>query len=104
MFRVIFAIHRKDGLSHDQFAEHWLVRHAPLVRALPGLRSYTQCLVSGSSGLLGKEADGISIVDFDSEAAYRAANDSPQMQAAHDDAATLVSLVETYLTEPHEVP
>jgi uncharacterized protein (TIGR02118 family) len=104
MFRVIYAIHRKEGLSHEQFAEHWLERHAALVRALPGLRSYAQCLVTGSSGLLAAAADGISILDFDSEADYRAADASPQMQAAHDDAATLVSLVETYLTERHDVP
>jgi uncharacterized protein (TIGR02118 family) len=104
MFRVIFAIHRKEGLSCEQFAEHWLERHARFVRALPGLRSYTQCLVSASTGLLSPQADGISILDFDSEAAYRAADASPQMQAAHDDAASLVSRVETYFTDPHEVP
>ena len=104
MFRVIFAIHRKEGLTREQFAEHWLERHAPLVRALPGVRSYTQCLVTGSAGLLATEADGISILDFDSEADYRAADASPQMQLAHDDAVTLVSLVESYFTERHEVP
>jgi len=104
VFRVVFAIHRKEGLSREQFAAHWLDRHAPLVRALPGLRSYTQCLVVGSAGLRSDEADGISILDFDSEADYCAADGSPQMQAAHDDAATLVSRVESYFTEPHAVP
>ena len=104
MFRVIFAIHRKEGLTREQFAEHWLERHAPLVRALPGVRRYTQCLVTGSAGLLAPEADGISVLDFDSELDYRAADASPQMQAAHDDAVTLVSRVEAYFTEPHEVP
>ncbi len=103
MFRVIFAIHRRPGLSREQFAEHWLERHAPLVRALPGLRAYTQCLVSGSAGLAATQADGISILDFDSEAAYRAADASIEMQSAHDDAASLVSHVETYFTEPHVV-
>ncbi len=103
MFRVIFAIHRKEGLSHEEFAKHWLERHASLVGALPGLRSYTQCLITASSGQLGPEADGISILDFDSEQDYRAADASPQMQAAHEDAASLVSAVETYFTEPHTV-
>ena len=101
---MIYAIHRKEGLSPEEFAEHWLVRHAPLVRALPGLRSYTQCLVTGSRGLFATAADGISILDFDSERDYRAADGSRQMQLAHDDAAALVSAVETYFTEPHEVP
>jgi uncharacterized protein (TIGR02118 family) len=104
VFRVVFAIHRHESLTREQFAAHWLDRHAPLVRALPGLRGYTQCLVTGSANLGAAEADGISILDFDSEADYRAADGSPQMQAAHDDAATLVSHVETYFTEPHVVP
>ena len=103
MFRVIFAIHRREELTHKQFAEYWF-RHAPLVRAFPGLRGYTQCLVSGSSGLEGSEADGISVLDFDSEADYRAADGSPEMQAAHDDAASFVSHVEAYFTDPHVVP
>ena len=103
MFRVIFAIHRRDELTHEQFAERWF-GHAPLVRAFPGLRSYAQCLVSGSSGLEGSQADGISVLDFDSEADYRAADQSPQMQAAHDDAAGFVSHVEAYFTDPHIVP
>jgi hypothetical protein len=54
--------------------------------------------------LFATAADGISILDFDSEMDYRAADGSPQMQLAHDDAAALVSAVETYFTQPHEVP
>ncbi len=103
MFRVIFAIHRAEGITHEQFASHWLECHAPLVRALPGLRSYTQCLVEGSSGLHGPAADGISILDFDSEADYDAADRSEQMQRAHEDAASFVSSVESYFTQPHAV-
>lgn len=104
MFRVIFAIHRAEGITREQFALHWLERHAPLVRALPGLRSYTQCLAKESSGLLGPGADGISILDFDTEADYQAADRSQQMQVAHEDASTFVSAVEAYFTQPHAVP
>ena len=74
------------------------------MRALPRLRAYSQCLVTGSAGITGPAADGISVLDFDSEADYRAADASLQMQAAHDDATTLVARVEAYFTEPHAVP
>lgn len=103
MFRVVFEIHRLPELTHEQFAERYH-RHGPLVRAFPGVLKYTQCLVNGSANLLGPEADSISILDFETEADYRRADASPEMQAAHDDAASFVSRVATYYVEPREVP
>lgn len=102
MFRVVFEIHRLPELTHEQFAERYR-RHGPLVRALPGVLRYTQCLVTGSANLLGSEADAISILDFDSQDDYRRADAGPEMQAAHDDAASFVSRVAAYYTDPHEV-
>lgn len=102
MFRVIFAIHRRSELSREQFADRW-VQHGPLLQGLPNLRSYTQCLVTGSERLTGPEADGISIMDFDSEQDYRLADSSAAMQAAHDDAAGFVGSVSTYYAQPRQV-
>lgn len=103
MFRVVFEIHRLPELTHDQFAERYR-QHGPLVRRLPGVLRYTQCLVTGSQNLLGPGADAISILDFDAEADYRHADSSPEMQAAHDDAASFVSRVATYFVQSREVP
>jgi uncharacterized protein (TIGR02118 family) len=103
MFRVVFEIHRLPELTHEQFAERYR-QHGPLVRQLPGVLRYTQCLVTGSENLLGPAADAISILDFDSEDDYRRADSSAEMQAAHDDAAAFVSRVATYHVEPREVP
>ena len=77
-------------MTHEEFAARYH-RHGPLVRRLPGVRRYTQCLVNGSANLLGPGADSISILDFDSQADYRRADSSAEMQAAHDDAASFVS-------------
>jgi uncharacterized protein (TIGR02118 family) len=103
MFRVIFAIYRLPELTHEQFAERYR-QHGPLPRAFPGAIRYTQCLVSRSKNLFGPEADAISILDFESEDAYRRADASAEMQAAHDDAASFVGHVAAYYTEPREVP
>lgn len=103
MFRVVFEIHRLPELTREQFAERYR-RHGRLVRALPGALGYTQCLVTGSVGLLGPEADAISIVDFDTKDDYHRADSSVEMRAAHDDAASFVSRVATYYVEPREVP
>ncbi len=102
MFRVVYAIHRHEDLTHEQFAQRW-TEHGALVARLPGLRSYTQCRVTGSDWLLAPEADGLAILEFDSEEDFRRADSSAEMQAAHDDAATLVSRVQAYYTEPRQV-
>jgi len=103
MFRVIFEIHRRPELSLEEFAEHYR-RHGPLVRALPGVLGHTQCLVARSENPLGPAADAISILDFDSERDYCLADSSPEMQVAHEDAASFVSHVVAYHVEPREVP
>jgi uncharacterized protein (TIGR02118 family) len=102
VFRVVFEIYRLPELTHEQFAERYR-RHGPLVRALPGVLRYTQCLVTCSVNLLGPEADAISILDFDSKDDYHRADASPEMQAAHGDAASFVSRVATYHVDPREV-
>jgi len=32
MVKLIFCLHRRSDLSHQQFLDHWYLRHAPLVR------------------------------------------------------------------------
>ena len=103
VFRVVFEIHGLPELTHEQFADRYR-QHGPLVRRLPGLVRYTQCLVTGSVNLLGPAADAISILDFDTKDDYHRADSSPEMQAAHDDAASFVSRVASYHVDPHEVP
>jgi uncharacterized protein (TIGR02118 family) len=103
MFRVIFEIYRHQDLTREEFAARWTEHGSSLVSRFPGLRGYTQCLVLGSERLESAEADGISILDFDSEADYRRADSSPEMQAAHDDAATLVSRTTAYFVSPEQI-
>ena len=102
MFRAVFEIHRRPELTVEEFADRYR-RHGPLVRDLPGAIGYTQCRVTGSARLLGPAADAISILDFETEADYRHADGSPEMELAHADAASFVAHVVTYYVESHAV-
>lgn len=43
MTKLISLIHRKFGLTDEQFYEYWKEKHGPLAaRVIPGLRKYTQ--------------------------------------------------------------
>jgi uncharacterized protein (TIGR02118 family) len=103
MFRVIYEIHRHQDLTREEFAARWTEHGWSLVSRLPGLRGYSQCLVLGSERRQSPEADGISILDFDSEADYQRADSSAEMEAAHDDAATLVSHTTAYFVQPEKI-
>jgi uncharacterized protein (TIGR02118 family) len=103
MFRVIYEIHRHQDLTREEFAARWTEHGSSLVSRLPGLRGYSQCLVLGSERRQSPEADGISILDFDSVADYQRADSSAEMEAAHDDAATLVSHTTAYFVQPEKI-
>ena len=38
-------LRKKDGISHQEFVDHWLNKHAALCVLLPGLRRYSVNLV-----------------------------------------------------------
>ena len=38
-------LRKKEGMSHDDFVNHWMKRHASLCVKLPGLRRYSVNLV-----------------------------------------------------------
>jgi uncharacterized protein (TIGR02118 family) len=39
--KSIALLRRKDGMSRPDFENHWINKHAPLARLLPGLLSYS---------------------------------------------------------------
>jgi len=39
---LVFAIHRVDGTTTEQYQEHWLHRHGPLAKELVPTRGYEQ--------------------------------------------------------------
>jgi uncharacterized protein (TIGR02118 family) len=61
-------LRRKDGISHQEFIDHWLQRHATLCVKLPGLRRYSINFVDRQR-FPNFDYDGFSELWFDSEEA-----------------------------------
>ena len=70
-------LRKKEGITHDEFVNHGMKKHAALCVLLPGLRRYSVNLVDRlrfpKFGY-----DGFSELWFDSEEALIAAFNSPQ--------------------------
>ena len=70
-------LRKKEGMTHDEFVNHWMNKHAALCVLLPGLRRYSVNLVDRlrfpKFGY-----DGFSELWFDSEEALVAAFNSPE--------------------------
>ena len=70
-------LRKKDGITHEQFVEHWLQKHAALCVKLPGLRRYSVNLVDRQR-FPNFDYDGFSELWFDSEEALVAAFQGPE--------------------------
>ena len=71
------VLRRKDGITHEQFVDHWLTRHAALCVTLPGLRRYAVNLVERGR-FAHFDYDGFSELWFDSEEDLQNALQSPE--------------------------
>jgi uncharacterized protein (TIGR02118 family) len=71
MIKRVSLVRRREGLSHEEFVEHWMGPHAEIVRNLPGLRGLRFGVVrEWSPGTT--PYDGVGEVWFDSIEAARA--------------------------------
>ncbi len=70
-------LRKKEGMSHEEFVDHWLNKHAALCVRLPGLRRYSVNLVDRKR-FPKFGYDGFSELWFDSEEALVAGLNSPE--------------------------
>lgn len=71
MYKVVFSLKRKPGMSQNEFREFWLHDHAPKVARLPGLRRYHVDICVDDGGEQ-RPADGFAFVWFDDADAFLA--------------------------------
>ncbi|MGH7823067.1 MAG: EthD family reductase [Candidatus Binatia bacterium] len=64
--KLLVALRRPQGTSHEQFVRHWLERHVPLVLADPRLRAYVTNVVDAPLRGDPPPLDGIAELAFDS--------------------------------------
>ncbi|MFJ5956458.1 EthD domain-containing protein [Paenarthrobacter sp. NPDC092416] len=94
--RQITLLQRKSGLSREEFQRYWLEVHAPLVRQLPHIISYTQHHVTDISGRQDYprpdiEVDGIVEFVFAGPLEVSEAFSGPIGQKVLDDAKNFIS-------------
>jgi len=77
--KMMCPIRRRDGMSHDEFVEHWLTRHVPLaLEHHPGLSRYVTNVVDERLSPSGEDWDGVAELHFASaEDLSRGMFDSP---------------------------
>jgi len=84
MIQGLFQLRRKLGMRLADFRSYWLEVHAPIVRALPGLRHYHQCLVPDDYYGYGEPYhDGVEEIWFDNYEAAREALNSVEYQRGY---------------------
>jgi uncharacterized protein (TIGR02118 family) len=92
MVKTMLLLHRRPGLSVDEFRQYWHERHRPLLERLPGLqRLVLNDILPGVDGSP-PACDGIAEDWFDSPEAMQAAFISAEGQAVAADAAQFLDL------------
>ena len=92
----------KDGLSHQEFTEHWLKRHAALCLKLPGLRRYSVNLVDRAR-FPHFDYDGFSELWFDSEEALVSSLSSPEGKTLLADLPNFAKDVSPIISVEHQM-
>ena len=89
MIKMVDLLVRRDGYSHEEFAERWQGDHAELARELPGLRRYVTSVPANPEQA---DFDGVLELYFDDMAALGAAFDSDIGQEVQEDAAEFIDV------------
>ncbi|RDZ50693.1 EthD family reductase [Haloferax sp. Atlit-6N] len=90
---------RKDGMSHDEFLDHWANTHVPLAREIPGVVRYARVVPTDPERA---EFDGVAELYFESLDALRAGlghessrdydPDHPKAKAPREDVDNFLSI------------
>jgi uncharacterized protein (TIGR02118 family) len=104
MIKSLSLLTRRPELSHDEFVRHWLLIHAPLAHAVPGVQRYVQNHIEGErtrADIRTTEVavDGIAELWYDDRAAMDRANASPEAKLLHDDGALFIGGIKTFIID-----
>ena len=85
MYHVVFLVKRHPNMTPEEFAQYWIESHTPFTARVPGVRAY-RCYPAAGPRDAAPPFDGVAVLSFDDEAAYRAAIAGPEFAAAIADA------------------
>ena len=91
LFKVTEIIHRPDNMSFEEFSNHWLHKHAPIVAKLPGLIKYVQSHANPKRNGKENDFDGIAELWFENEEAVDALKGTMEVRKAKKDEPNFVN-------------
>ncbi len=91
MFKLIATLHRKPGMSREEFLKHWRDVHVPLVADLPHLEGY---VINPFLETMDDKPpyDGIAELWYEDREKFELSLASPQRDAARADLAAFTDL------------
>lgn len=98
-------LQRKPGITHEEFAKHWVEIHAPMAVGIPGIGRYTLTIINKTTPRKnmatydGLQVDGIAEQWFRSQADYEAYLASPKTARLREDGATFIGRQIDFLCE-----
>ncbi len=85
LIKTIVFVRKKDGMSYDDFAAHWVEKHGKITSNLPGLNRLVFNLAPPKLQRRPLEWDGLSCAWFESREALSTISTSPAYKAMMDD-------------------
>lgn len=101
--KLVMAIQRRDGLSREQFAEHWIGHHAPLIlERNPSATHYVTNVVDSRLSDEGPDLDGIAELAFPSEDDMKRELFNPEhSQRVLEDNAKFIGTLRAWIATEH---
>jgi uncharacterized protein (TIGR02118 family) len=101
LVKIVAVLRVKDGITTEQFVEHWRVQHPAYVCRLPGLRAYRQNMPVPHR----RESpfDGVAELWFDSVRDVAVAFESPAADDMRADERRFVGSIEWILADEVEI-
>ncbi len=102
MFTIVWLVSKRADMTQEEFTRYWIDEHTPLTAQTPGMRAY-RCYPMTSHDGKAPAFDAIAFAQFDDEAAWRIAEQSPELHAAIADAVNFQTVEQTqaFYAEEH---
>ncbi len=104
MIKSVSLLTRKDSLSKAEFRNVWEREHAPMVRAVPGVRKYVLSFViaeptTANAPIQAMHVDAMAELWYDDIAALQHAATTPELKAVLANGAKYLGAIKTLITE-----
>jgi len=104
MYHVVFLVKRHPAMTPEEFSRYWIETHTPFTARTPGVRAY-RCYPASGPPDQAPAFDGVAVLSFDDEAAYRQAVASDEFAAAIADAPNFqdTGLTTSFIASEHQI-